>query len=58
MADANQTADAPKMVTVKLLRAFWPEEDKRVDAGAQIDLPQDAAKKAIDSGLAEFIGVA
>jgi hypothetical protein len=38
---------------IKMLYAFWPQEDVRVDAGAIIDLPISKAKELIAAGKAE-----
>lgn len=54
MADeAKQEAPAIKTTPVKLLYAYWHEEDVRIEAGTIIDLPFEAARKIIAEGKAE-----
>ena len=38
---------------VLLLRAYWPEEDGRVEAGKTIDVPVSVARELIKAGIAE-----
>lgn len=38
---------------VKILYAYWPEEDVRVEAGEIIDMPLEQAKAMIAAGKAE-----
>lgn len=42
-----------KLTPVKLLRDYWPEEDKRVAAGTPLELPLAVAKSLIADGVAE-----
>lgn len=44
---------AAKLAPVKLLRDFWPEEDKRVQSGEVIELPAATARLLIEAGVAE-----
>lgn len=45
--------DDTKKAPVKLLHAYWPEEDVRVDAGQIIELPLAEAKTLIAANKAE-----
>lgn len=38
---------------IKMLYAYWPQEDVRVEAGQIIDLPLPQAKALIAAGKAE-----
>lgn len=42
-----------KLAPVKLIRDYWPEEDKRIEAGATLDMPVADAKRLIAAGVAE-----
>lgn len=44
---------AEKTVKMELLSAYWPREDERVEAGAIIDLPLDAAMTLLEAGKAK-----
>lgn len=54
MADEmKQETPATKTTPVKLLYAYWPEADMRVDEGTVIDLPFDEARRLLAEGKAE-----
>ncbi len=38
-------ADKEQMIPIKLLAAYWPKEDERVDAGGIVEVP---ISKALD----------
>ena len=42
-----------KTAPVKLIRDYWPEEDKRIAAGTKLDMPTADAKRLIEAGVAE-----
>lgn len=46
-------AEKLKMVPVRLLYAYWPAEDVRVDAGQIVELPLEDARAMIALGKAE-----
>ncbi len=45
--------DKPRLAPVKMLYAYWPQEDQRVEAGEIIELPLELAKALIAAGKAE-----
>jgi hypothetical protein len=45
--------DKPRLAPVKMLYAYWPAEDERVNAGEIIELPLEQAKALIAAGKAE-----
>jgi len=54
MADEmKQEAPAIKTTPVKLLYAYWPEADVRVEVGNILDLPFDEARRLLAEGKAE-----
>lgn len=50
-------AKKPTKIRIKLLRDYWFEADVRTAAGTVVSVDEDAAKIAIDAGLASFEGV-
>ncbi len=54
---SQDAAKAPdeRLVTVRVLRAFWPEEDQRVEKGAVIDVTTDEALDGIENGMFERV---
>ena len=53
--DEAKAAQAPKeqMTPILLIRAYWPEEDMRVEAGATVDVPVSVARELIKNGIAQ-----
>lgn len=40
---------------MEIVRAFWPEEDKRVNAGERIHVGADEAFALIEAGIAKRV---
>lgn len=47
--------DAPKqqMMKLELLRAYWPEEDHRIDEGSIFETDPDKALELVETGVAK-----
>lgn len=45
--------EKPRLAPVKMLYAYWPAEDERVEAGQIVELPLEQAKALIAAGKAE-----
>lgn len=44
-----------KMVKVRVLRAFWPEEDQRVEKGTEIEVTVEQALDGVENGMLERV---
>lgn len=42
-------------VKVELIRAYWPENDVRVDEGTQVEVEVEDAMKLIEEGAAKRV---
>lgn len=44
-----------KKILVEVVRAFWPSEDNRVNAGEQVEVSVDDALKLIEDGIVKRV---